>query len=67
MKEDSMAEERLLRLRDVSARLSISRTAIYRLMESGELPRVKLGRALRFSSSSVDRLIEDLKGATHAA
>ena len=61
-----MNDERLLKLPEVSARLAVSRTAIYRLMARGQLQPVRLGTALRFPASAVDRLIEDLKGESHA-
>lgn len=61
-----MTDERLLKLPEVSARLSLSRTAIYRLMARGELHPIHIGGALRFPASTVDRLIENLKGETHA-
>lgn len=56
-----MNEERLLKLPQVSERLSLSRTAIYRLMAKGDLQPVRIGGALRFPASAIDRLIEDLK------
>lgn len=61
-----MNDERLLKLPEVSARLSLSRTAIYRLMARGQLQPVRIGGALRFPTSTVDRLIENLKGEAHA-
>ena len=61
-----MNEERLLKLPEVAARLALSRTAIYRLMERGQIQPVHIGGALRFPASSIDQLIEDLKGAPHA-
>lgn len=65
-----MNEEKLLKLPEVSARLSLSRTAIYRMMDRGELQPVRIGGALRFPASSIDRLIEELKekstGGRHA-
>ena len=61
-----MNDERLLKLPEVSARLALSRTAIYRLMARGQLHPVRLGGALRFPASTVDRLIENLKGESHA-
>jgi len=61
-----MNDERLLKLPEVSTRLALSRTAIYRLMARGELQPVRIGGALRFPASAVDRLIENLKGAAHA-
>ena len=61
-----MNDERLLKLPEVSTRLALSRTAIYRLMARGELQPVRIGGALRFPASTVDRLIESLKGESHA-
>jgi len=61
-----MSDERLLKLPEVSARLALSRTAIYRLMARGDLQPVHIGGALRFPSSAIDRLIEHLKGEAHA-
>ena len=66
-----MSDERLLKLPEVSARLALSRTAIYRLMARGEIQSVHIGGALRFPSTAVDGLIETLKredrrGETHA-
>jgi excisionase family DNA binding protein len=64
--EDSMNEERLLRLPEVSERLALSRTAIYRLMARGKIEPVRIGGALRFTASSISQLIEDMKGEVHA-
>ena len=61
-----MNEERLLKLPEVSARLGLSRTAIYRLMAQGVIEPVKIGGALRFPVSAIDNLIEKLKGEHHA-
>ena len=61
-----MNEERLLRLPEVADRLALSRTAIYRLMARGELQPIRIGGALRFPASSIDRLIEKWKGTPHA-
>ena len=61
-----MNDERLLKLPEVSARLALSRTAIYRLIARGKLQPVRIGGALRFPASTVDRLIESLKGESHA-
>lgn len=48
----------LLRARDVAERLSISASAVYRLAETGELPCVRIGGAVRFEQADVDRYIE---------
>ncbi len=62
-----MGEDRLLKLPEVSARLSLSRTAIYRLMAQGVIQPVRIGGAIRFPASAVDALIAQLKeGAGHA-
>ena len=61
-----MNDERLLKLPEVSTRLALSRTAIYRLMARGELRPVRIGGALRFPASTIDQLIENLKGNSHA-
>ena len=61
-----MNDERLLKLPEVSTRLALSRTAIYRLMARGELQPVRIGGALRFPASTIDQLIENLKGNSHA-
>ena len=61
-----MNDERLLKLPEVSARLALSRTAIYRLIARGKLQPVRIGGALRFPASTVDQLIESLKGESHA-
>lgn len=62
-----MNEERLLKLPEVSERLSLSRTAIYRLMTKGDLQPVRIGGALRFPASAIDRLIESLKEEANRA
>ena len=62
-----MEEDYLLRLPEVAARLALSRTAIYRLIERGEIQPVRIGSALRFSAFEINRLIETMKGRkTHA-
>jgi len=57
-----MNEARLLKLSEVAARLSISRSTIYRLMARGELPVVRVGGILRFPATEIDRLINGTKG-----
>ena len=62
-----MEEDHLLRLPEVAARLALSRTAIYRLIERGELQPVRIGSALRFSAFEINRLIETMKGRENHA
>lgn len=45
----------LLRIEDVAALLRMSKFWIYRRVESGELPALKLGRALRFDPAAVEK------------
>ena len=63
-----MNDDRLLRLPEVSVRLALSKTAIYQMIRRGELVPVRIGGAVRFPASSVDRLIrnEPLQGGDHA-
>lgn len=63
-----MDNERLLKMPEVAAKLGLSRTAIYRLIDRGELRPVHIGGALRFPSSTLNEWIENLKGEveTHA-
>jgi excisionase family DNA binding protein len=48
----------LLGLNDAGRYLSVSRRHVERLLARGELPRVKLGRAVRIAIDDLDRYIE---------
>ncbi len=63
-----MNEDRLLRLPEVSARLALSKSAIYQMIRRGELIPVRIGGAVRFPASAVDQLIrnEHLMEDAHA-
>lgn len=50
---------RLLRVRDVAAHLSISRSTVYELMTSGRLGFVKIGKARRVPIDAVEKLVRD--------
>ena len=50
-----MVEKLLLRPADVAEQLSISRTRVYELIDSGELHAVKVGRGLRVAAVEVRR------------
>jgi excisionase family DNA binding protein len=45
---------------DAASRLQVSRTTVYDLINSGDLVRVKVGRAARITSESVDGYIARL-------
>lgn len=47
----------LLTIAQAGATLNVSRATIYRMMESGQLERVKFGRAARIRTDSVARLL----------
>lgn len=47
----------LLRATEVAALLSVSRSAVYRLAESGALPRVAIGESVRFRVEDVEAFI----------
>lgn len=60
---------RLERLRDVLARIGISRSELYRRLAAGKFPKpVQLGeRAVAWSSAEVDQYIEGLLAGRHVA
>ena len=49
--------ERLLKVTEVARQLSLSRSAVYALMDRGELSYVKLGKSRRIRSEAVASLI----------
>jgi excisionase family DNA binding protein len=48
----------LMRVRDAARLLAISRSALYQLMDRGELSYVKIGKARRIEEAAVQALIE---------
>ena len=46
----------------ISARTSLSRSALYREIKAGRLNAVKVGKALRISESELQRFISALSG-----
>jgi len=51
-------EDRLLTFADLTQVLSVSRRTAIRLRDNGTIPSVKIGRAVRFRLSDVERFIE---------
>ncbi|MEX2287744.1 MAG: helix-turn-helix domain-containing protein [Planctomycetaceae bacterium] len=47
----------LLTIQATAKLLALSRSTLYNLMERGELPYVKIGRARRIPSQEIERLI----------
>jgi excisionase family DNA binding protein len=50
--------ERLLTVADVANRLSVKPSWVYAKVEANELPHVKVGRFVRFETSSLESYIE---------
>ncbi len=52
---------RLLKVTEVCERLALSRSEVYELLASGELPSVKLGRARRIADDDLEEYIRRLR------
>lgn len=59
----SNVDERLLTVEDLAAKLQIAKQTIYNKVSAGEIPHVKIGGALRFRASDIDRWIASRSGA----
>jgi excisionase family DNA binding protein len=53
--------DRLLKIDEVSERTSLSRSAIYRLINEEKLQSVKINKSLRFKESELNRFINSLE------
>lgn len=51
----------LLRVNEVCTRLALSRSSVYREIESGRLPAVKRGKSLRITESALAEFIASLE------
>ena len=62
---------RLLRLTEVGERLAVGRSTLYEMIGRGELPTVKIGRAVRVSEVELDNFIAEMPSrreeAAHAS
>ena len=59
--DNHAARTPLLTVDDVSKRLAMSRSTIWRLADAGRLPRLRIGpggRSVRFREADVDRLVQ---------
>lgn len=52
---------KLMAINDFIERYRVSRSTVYRLFESGELSRLKIGSATRISCENADTWFENLK------
>jgi excisionase family DNA binding protein len=53
----TITSARLLKAQDVAAILNVSRSFAYALMQSGQLPSVRLGRSIRVRPSDLEEYI----------
>ena len=51
-------EKLLYRPREVAERLSLGRTVVYQLLRCGELPCVRIGRAVRVRATDLEAWVE---------
>ena len=58
---NDLQQSQLLKLREVASILNISRTALYDLLEKGQLESVKIGRSRRILTEDLVRFIKSLK------
>jgi excisionase family DNA binding protein len=56
------SEKLLLRVDEAAARLSVSRASLYRLLTSGRLRAVRVGRATRIPARELERFVRELQG-----
>ncbi len=52
-KEDIPMEQQLLRAQEVARILSLSRSKVFLMIASGELPAIRIGRAVRVPASAL--------------
>ena len=51
-------DHEVLRIDEVAARLKLGRTKVYQLVADGELPAVRIGRAVRISAEGLQDWIQ---------
>lgn len=59
--QDSKSDE-LLTVEDVAAKLGVSTTKVYRMIRSGQLEAVNLGRLYRITPKAYGQMLERLSG-----
>jgi excisionase family DNA binding protein len=63
---DSQSDGLLLTVEEVAKRLRLGRTFVYRLISSGELESVKVGRLRRVPAACLPEYVAALRGARKA-
>ncbi|MHB1553453.1 MAG: helix-turn-helix domain-containing protein [Acidimicrobiales bacterium] len=56
---DEDAQSRFMTVGEVASVLRVSSMTVYRLINSGELPAVRIGRSLRLRGEDLDRYLAD--------
>jgi len=54
-----MSEQILVDIDEAAERLSIGRTTLYRLIRSGDIPTVRIGRSVRVPAQALERWAAD--------
>ena len=57
--QEGTPQRLLLRIPEVAETLGIGRTKIYEMIATGELPRVRFGRAVRVSVTTLQKWVEE--------
>jgi excisionase family DNA binding protein len=55
--EQALSEVRFLTVAEVAARMRVSKMTVYRLVHSGELPAVRVGRSFRVPENAVNEYL----------
>lgn len=63
MAEERKAPERLLTADEIAEHLGFTKGTVYQKVSRGEIPYVKLGRAVRFRLSEIEEWIEEQDAA----
>lgn len=59
MDRESSGRDRYLTVAEVATMLRVSTMTVYRLIKSGDLPAVRVGKSYRLSTDDVDRYLAD--------
>jgi excisionase family DNA binding protein len=57
--KEAAPQRLLLRIPEVAETLGIGRTKIYEMIATGELPTIRVGRAVRISVSTLQKWVEE--------
>ncbi len=55
--EPSLSDANFLTVAEVAARMRVSKMTVYRLLHSGEMPAVRVGRSYRVPEAAVDEFL----------